>query len=95
LSSDNETQSGPQESETSKKTGGRGKKSSKGHTYQKGKSCIMLGQKHNYKLTPSGKSMRCTKCGSTRWVGKAKKAKKGKSKKDESDNGSQNDENQT
>jgi len=94
LSSDNETQTGPQESETTKK--GRGsKKSSKGHTYQKGKSCIMLGQKHNYKLTPSGKSMRCTKCGSTRWVGKAKKAKKGKSKKNESDNGSQNDENQT
>jgi hypothetical protein len=54
------------------------KSSKKGHTYQKGKSCIQLGQKHNYKITPSGKSMRCTKCGSTRWIGKPKKAKKGK-----------------
>jgi hypothetical protein len=69
--------------------------SKKGHTYQKGKSCIQLGGKHNYKMTPSGKSMRCTKCGSTRWVGKAKKAKKGKGKKSAADNGNDTSDNES
>lgn len=65
---------------TSKKTGGRGQKTkSKGHSYIPGKSCIQLGLKHNYVITKSKKSMRCTRCGSTRWLGaKVKKGKKGK-----------------
>jgi hypothetical protein len=62
---------------TSKKSKGQ-KSKSKGHSYIPGKSCIQLGQKHNYVKTKSGASMRCTKCGSTRWLGGKKKAKKGK-----------------
>jgi len=88
MSSDNETQSEEAPTTGSKKGS---KSSKKGHTYQKGKSCIQLGQKHNYKLTPSGKSMRCTKCGSTRWVGKPKKAKKGKKNQPAESDSTQND----
>jgi len=77
---------------TSKKTGGRGQKTkSKGHSYVPGKSCIQLGQKHNYIITKSKKSMRCTKCGSTRWLGAVKKSKKAsRSKKASDENGAAN-----
>lgn len=67
----------PAESTSKKRKGPQTK--SKGHSYVPGKSCIQLGQKHNYVITKSKKSMRCTKCGSTRWLGgKKSKAKKGK-----------------
>ena len=74
------------------KTKGRGQKTkSKGHSYVPGKSCIQLGQKHNYVITKSKKSMRCTKCGSTRWLGAVKKSKKAsKSKKTSNENGATN-----
>ena len=74
---------------TSKKSKGQ-KSKSKGHSYVPGKSCIQLGQKHNYVITKSKKSMRCTKCGSTRWLG-AKKSKKSKSKKASNENGATSD----
>lgn len=78
MSTQTQSPSEPEGPETPTKGRGSKKAASKGGTYQKGHSCIQLGQKHNYKPTPSGKSMRCTKCGSTRWLAGTKKSKKGK-----------------
>jgi hypothetical protein len=41
--------------------------------YQAGKSCLAKGLKeHDYKPTPSGKSLKCSRCGSTKTLPKGK-----------------------